>query len=75
MTVEITLSDDEYKTVSEYAADKKLSIAEFFLTRHSNELKMPDGGILRSKLLNATKKFTRHWQNDSSFQKSNSALA
>lgn len=31
MTVEITLSDDEYKTVSEYASDKKISIAEFFL--------------------------------------------
>ena len=31
MTVEINLSDDEYKTVSEYAADRKISIAEFFL--------------------------------------------
>ena len=31
MTVEINLSDDEYKTVSEYAADRKIGIAEFFL--------------------------------------------
>ena len=31
MTVEINLSDDEYRTVSEYAADRKISIAEFFL--------------------------------------------
>ena len=31
MTVEINLSDDEYKTVSEYAADRQISIAEFFL--------------------------------------------
>lgn len=31
MTVEITLSDDKYKIVSEYAASLNLSVAEIFL--------------------------------------------
>ena len=31
MTVEINLNDDEYKTISEYVAENKISLSEFFL--------------------------------------------
>ncbi len=39
MTVEITLSDDEYKTVSEYAASLNLSVAEIFLNSLREKIK------------------------------------
>lgn len=39
MTVEITLSDDEYKTISEYAASLNLSVAEIFLNSLREKIK------------------------------------
>ena len=31
MTVEIEMSDEEFKTISNYAAENKIGVAEFFL--------------------------------------------
>lgn len=56
MTVEITMSDDEYKTVSEYAADRKISIAEFFLNAAFERIEDAKWRAVSRKLIERNKK-------------------
>ncbi len=56
MTVEIEMTDEEFKTLSEYAAEKNFSLSEFFLNLAREKFEDAEWDCVSQKLMERNKK-------------------
>ncbi|MBQ7706131.1 MAG: hypothetical protein IJT73_12035 [Selenomonadaceae bacterium] len=56
MTVEIEMSDEEFKNISNYAAENKIGVAEFFLKTVLEKIEDAELDYISQKLIAQNKK-------------------
>ena len=56
MTVEIEMSDTEFKSISNYAAENKISVAEFLLKSAIEKIEDAEWDYVSKKLITRNKK-------------------
>ena len=56
MTVEIEMSDADFKSISNYAAENKMGVAEFFLKSALEKIEDSEWDYVSKKLIERNKK-------------------